>query len=86
MSWADVNPLHHELDLEAVREVLESLLSEELHEDRLRVMELRVHHELMARFGYWIQGWRWGTPLACALRPPLLRRVGSAIDFHLPRN
>lgn len=71
MAWADVAPAGHTLELEAVRRLAEAILPGQLDESGLRRLELNLHHELLAEFGYWIQGWRWtacdGGPVQASL-------------------
>jgi hypothetical protein len=59
MSWSDVDPSGHTLDLERVRQVADAHIPAKPDEYALRSAEFALHHELLAEFGYWIQGWRW---------------------------
>ena len=59
MSWSDVDPFGHTLDLERVRQVAEAHIPAKPDEYALNSAEFALHHELLAEFGYWIQGWRW---------------------------
>ena len=59
MSWRDVDPAGHTLDLERVRQVAEDHIPANPDEYALNSAEFALHHELLAEFGYWIQGWRW---------------------------
>ncbi|MCW5868895.1 MAG: Fic family protein [Candidatus Eremiobacteraeota bacterium] len=59
MSWADVDPSGHTMDLGRVRQVADAHIPANPDEYALRSAEFALHHELLAEFGYWIQGWRW---------------------------